>query len=124
MLNVNYRGCIKPFQKAWRITFSVYDVQRRPLTHVDLTKPVYTDSLAISTRKCFIAIAPEQVNYYCKETVFNNRMWRWMSPPARQTPPLPNIGSLARKGAAPEQGAEVYTVLDEVPHRIGILLFL
>ena len=41
-------------------------------------------------------------------------MWRWMSPPARQTPPFPNIGSLARQGGAPQQGAEVYTVLDAV----------
>ena len=37
-----------------------------------------------------------------------------MSPPARRTPPLLIIGSPARQGGAPEQGAEAYTVLGAV----------
>ena len=49
-------------------------------------------------------------------------MWRWMSPPARQTPPPLNIRSLARQGGAPDQGAEVYTVLGEVILLQDILL--
>jgi hypothetical protein len=81
-------------------------------TNVALTDPAYTYNREFSTRKAKTANAPPQCwPKGTKAALQTSR--RQMSPPARQTSPLGTMGSLARKGAAPDQGAEAYTLLSE-----------
>jgi hypothetical protein len=81
-------------------------------THVALTNPAYTYNWETSTRKAKTTNTPLQCwSKRTKAALLTSR--RRMSPPARRTPPLLQIGSPARQGVAPEQGAEVYTVLSE-----------
>ena len=106
-------GHFRMVRTIFQITFSVDDVRRQPLTHVAPTNQAYTYNWETSTRKAKATNTPLQC--WLKRTKAALRTSRRrMSPPARQTPPLQTIGSLARKGGAPDQGAEVYTVLDAV----------
>ena len=93
--------------------------RRRPAPTTDPRRPhraILHGQLGIFNKKKLHDVGAHTSGSKYQKQGFNKKCWRWMSPPARRTPPLPNIGSPARQGGATEhsEGVEAYTLLGEV----------